>query len=327
MTRFSVTPGTFGSFETLVLRDSHSGAEAVMASRGATLLSWQAPVEGQPFELTGGFATPGDFETGEGGRAAIMAPWSNRIEAGTYEWDGRAYKLPINNTESHSAIHGLVRFEDFEASTEVEDDDRATALFVCQAVRADAHEGYPFDVDIHVRVTLRADELELEIGAANVGQADAPFGCGWHPYFRVGEGSVDDWVLTVPARQKIAVDENLIPLPGEAAYVEIADGDDRDFRTGDRVGDRVIDCAFNDLARDDEGWLTTTLRNPDTGTTVLVGQDRGLMHVYTGDRTSLALEPVELMTNAFNRPECRDALRLAPGQKRLFRMHCLVRQT
>jgi aldose 1-epimerase len=56
-----------------------------------------------------------------------------------------------------------------------------------------------------------------------------------------------------------------------------------------------------------------------------VFQERGLMHVFTGDtlarrpRGALALEPVEFMTNAFNRPECREALALAPGAERSFR--------
>jgi aldose 1-epimerase len=49
------------------------------------------------------------------------------------------------------------------------------------------------------------------------------------------------------------------------------------------------------------------------------------MHVFTGDtlardrRRSIALEPVEVVTNAFNRAECVAALRLDPGDTRTFR--------
>jgi len=49
------------------------------------------------------------------------------------------------------------------------------------------------------------------------------------------------------------------------------------------------------------------------------------MHVYTADtlgtrrRESIALEPVEFMTNAFNRPECQVDLNLKPGASRRFR--------
>ena len=67
------------------------------------------------------------------------------------------------------------------------------------------------------------------------------------------------------------------------------------------------------------------LRDPDTGDALTVRQSHGLMHVFTGDtlardrRTSIALEPVELMTDAFNRPDCADAVVLAPGARREYR--------
>jgi aldose 1-epimerase len=36
-------------------------------------------------------------------------------------------------------------------------------------------------------------------------------------------------------------------------------------------------------------------------------------------RRSVALEPMESMSNAFNRPDCADAIRLEPGAEREFR--------
>ncbi|WP_454300298.1 hypothetical protein [Salana multivorans] len=48
------------------------------------------------------------------------------------------------------------------------------------------------------------------------------------------------------------------------------------------------------------------------------------MHGFTGDtldrapRTSLALEPVETVTNAFNRPDQAATLLLEPGEQRVF---------
>lgn len=49
------------------------------------------------------------------------------------------------------------------------------------------------------------------------------------------------------------------------------------------------------------------------------------MHVFTGDtlardrRRSIALEPVETPTNAFNQAELADAITLQPGETRSFR--------
>ena len=49
------------------------------------------------------------------------------------------------------------------------------------------------------------------------------------------------------------------------------------------------------------------------------------MHAFTADtvardvRRAVALEPMECMADAFNRPECSDAIALAPGATRHFR--------
>jgi aldose 1-epimerase len=56
-----------------------------------------------------------------------------------------------------------------------------------------------------------------------------------------------------------------------------------------------------------------------------VWQEHGVMHAFTADtasrdaRHAVALEPMECMANAFNRPDCAQAIRLAPGTERHFR--------
>ena len=97
------------------------------------------------------------------------------------------------------------------------------------------------------------------------------------------------------------------------------------LRDAAAVGDAVLDVAFAHLDRRPDGIIRTRLRDPRTGRTLTVSQHGGLMHVFTGDtldrepRTSVALEPVELMTDAFNRPDCRQAITLEPGARRDFR--------
>ena len=61
------------------------------------------------------------------------------------------------------------------------------------------------------------------------------------------------------------------------------------------------------------------------GSSLTIWQERGHMHVFTGDtlardrRRSIALEPVETPTNAFNQPRLAAALTLQPGETRNFR--------
>lgn len=318
MARFTIDNSTMGPIETALLTDTATGSQAVIALTGATLLSHIASLGGALSEVIDGFASAADLQEGKGGKSIVMAPWSNRIRDGEYEWDGERITAPINNTDSGTAIHGFVRHAEFEVAREESSDSEAAVLLRCTALRRGAFSGYPFDVDVDAHFSLSAAGLAITLAGRNVDARDVPFGCGLHPYFRLGAGGIDAWELTVPARRRIAVDERLLPLEGEVATVELTDGDGLDFRTPQVIGDRFIDNAFAGLVPDADGFARTRLRNPASGATLTVRQQGGLMHVYTGTRASLALEPVQYMTNAFNRPECRDALRLRPGEESTF---------
>jgi aldose 1-epimerase len=192
------------------------------------------------------------------------------------------------------------------------------------AIRPGAFAGYPFAIDLEVCYVLSERGLTLEISGRNVGDRAAPYGCGWHPYFRLGDDGIDHLELQVPARTAIRTDGSLIPLDGGSAYAPIAEDDPSSFRTPRPVGEQVIDGAYTDLVPEPDGVARTRLHNPRNGLALTVWQRAGLMHVFTGDtldrepRSSIALEPVELMTDAFNRPDCREAVVLAPGALREF---------
>jgi len=102
-----------------------------------------------------------------------------------------------------------------------------------------------------------------------------------------------------------------------------------DFRGANPVGQRVIDACYADLQFGPDGRAETVLRDPKTGRELRIWQESGFMHVFTGDtlprgrRKSIAIEPVEAMTNSFNRDEFKTAITIDPGQSRRFR--CGVR--
>ena len=45
------------------------------------------------------------------GRGQVLIPWPNRLEDGSYEFDGQRHQLELNEPENGNAIHGLVRWE------------------------------------------------------------------------------------------------------------------------------------------------------------------------------------------------------------------------
>jgi aldose 1-epimerase len=136
---------------------------------------------------------------------------------------------------------------------------------------------------------------------------------------------VDDWQLQIPAQTLIRTDATLIALPGAAAYVPLDDAPALDFREPRLIGDSNLDQGYTDLEADADGRIRTRLRDPSSGLGIAVWQERGVMHAFTADtvsrdmRRAIALEPMECMADAFNRPECAPAIRLEPGAEHRFR--------
>ena len=47
----------------------------------------------------------GADEMATGGRGQVLIPWPNRLQDGSYEFDGRLHQLPLNEKEHSNAIH------------------------------------------------------------------------------------------------------------------------------------------------------------------------------------------------------------------------------
>jgi aldose 1-epimerase len=322
-TDFTVTREVVRGTDALVVTDGT--VEVALAERGGTLLLWRAPVAGSVIDLVDGYADVGELDRQDGVRNGLMVPFSNRVADARYTFEGRSHDLlpDVPDDADRTFYHGWVRYLPLRVEA-VDAAGDSARIVLGGSIRPDDFVGYPFALDVRLEWTFTRDGLELVITGANVGEGPAPYAAGWHPYFRLDTSPVDDLELTIPAATVIRTDD-LIPLDGAAAFAPIGDEPDLDFSTPRPVAGRVLDVCFADLAADGDGWISTVLRNPATGAGIRVRQERGLMHVFTGDtltrdrRASIALEPVEVMTNAFNRPDCRDAITLPAGAERTFR--------
>jgi aldose 1-epimerase len=83
--------------------------QAVIVEVGGGLRSYS--VGGR--ELLDGY---GADEMSSSGRGQVLIPWPNRLEDGSYEFNGRRYQLPLNEPEHRNAIHGLVRWSTWAAT-------------------------------------------------------------------------------------------------------------------------------------------------------------------------------------------------------------------
>ncbi|MEP6897963.1 MAG: aldose epimerase [Rhodanobacter sp.] len=324
MTRFTATMDALGDQDIAVLDDSTTLRRVRIARHGAALLNFEVMLDGHMHDLADGYRDAGEIASRRGSRFAVMVPFAGRIADARYTYDGQPQDLqPGVAGDQRAILHGFVRDVDFEIAALTADERGASVTLTTTAIRPQA--GYPHAIDLAVTFMLDIGGLALETRMRNVGDAAAPCFCGWHPYFRVGDSTVEGWQLQIPAQTLIRTDANMIALSGAAAYVSLDDAPALDFREPRLIGDSILDQGYTDLAAGADGRIRTRLRHPSSGLGIAVWQEHGVMHAFTADtvsrdvRRAIALEPMECMANAFDRPDCADAIRLLPGAERRFR--------
>lgn len=335
MTRYTAEKAQLADQAIIVLTDHDSQRKLRVACHGAALLGFEVPLNGAPHDIADGYKDAGEIAARPGSRFAIMVPFAGRIGDARYSFDGQAQDLQPGVTGAERASrHGFVRNADFEVTALAATASAARVTLATSAIRP--QPGYPHAIDLAVTFTLDAGGMTLEASMRNVGDTDAPCFFGWHPYFRVGNNALagnvaDGWQLQIPAQTLIRSDTDLIALAGPAAYVPLDDAPAVDFRKPRVIGAAVLDHEFTDLQADADGLMRTHLRDPASGLSIAIWQERGVMHAFTADtasrdaRRAVALEPMECMADAFNRPEWHDAIRLAAGAERRFRCGVEVR--
>jgi aldose 1-epimerase len=244
------------------------------------------------------------------GAGQLLAPWPNRIEGGTYTFDGAELQLAINEPAKATAIHGLTRWANW---TLVRQDPAAVRL------RHEPHgqQGYPFSVEIDAEYRVEAATgLRVTITARNRGSRPAPYGNGQHPYLTVRTPSIDECELTLPAAQWLPLDERGIPSGPPAP----ADGTPYDFRKPRVIGDTRLDHALTSLDADGDGTAWAHLAANGTRVSLWAGPGYSWLQVFTGDplgpdrrRKSVAIEPMTCPPNAF--VTGHDLLVLQPGDE------------
>jgi aldose 1-epimerase len=250
----------------------------------------------------------GADEMSSSGRGQVLIPWPNRIQDGRYSFDGQDHQLPLDDVEEQDAIHGLVRWASWTAG------EREESRVVMEHV-LHPQPGYPFTLALSVEYRLLDEGLRVRTTAVNRGPRPCPYGSGNHPYLAVSESPVDSLTLRIPARTLLRSDERGIPV--ERLPVG---GTDYDFRRPRAIGATVLDHAFTDLERGEDGRARIELRDPDGGNelTLWVDETHSYVMVFSGDplpdvnRRSLAVEPMTCPPNAFRTGE--DVVQLQPGQ-------------
>jgi aldose 1-epimerase len=133
-----------------------------------------------------------------------MLPWANRLDVGRIA----GHEMPINRPMENTAIHGLARDLPWQILSAAPD----------HAVLHQRVTSMPFDYAARLTLVLSADGLLMEMALRHEGQAPAPYGMGWHPWFMRGA----ETSLHLKATQRASHDarglpQNFTPCAGIAA--------------------------------------------------------------------------------------------------------------
>ena len=277
---------------------SHGKWSARIATRGACLLDLVAH---ETQIVSSDWLNSSDWFAG-----TTLAPWVNRLDAGTWKHNGQKLIAPINDKDNNCANHGLVFDDIFEVVRK-----SASELQLSTVIQDDS--AYTFEVRLNVFFEVSERGLRSVISAENIGSTSAPFAAGTHPYFVTDPASV----LKLNAQQEFEVDERMLPIgktlataPGsELRAIALNNPDD------------FTDTCFGGLTRFSEGFARSTITRPLSNERVIVFQNEAFSYLqvftlmgtdFAGSNTLVALEPQSAPANAFNTGE--GLVWLEPGQ-------------
>lgn len=318
--RYVAEERDFKGSPVVVLLDHEAKQSAVvLPSVGNNCISYKAEIDGREVELL--FAAP-DAETLAGRPSGygipILFPWPNRIEYGTFTFEGREVKLKTPSEGAH-LLHGYVLNRAWTVSGHGADADGAWVT--CRFRSADypeIGEEWPFPFEVEGTYRLKDGALSLEVTGKNVGDGNMPAGLGYHPYFPLPllpSGDRTRCTVSLPCDTYWPLREDNIPT-GERKPVE------GDFALTEEqvLGDRYYDDVWSGVTADADGWSRCTFTDPDAGVRIVVEADASFREwvLYAPDsRPVICFEPYTCTTDAVNlQPKGVDAglVVLAPGE-------------
>ncbi|HET6469241.1 MAG TPA: hypothetical protein VFG43_12780 [Geminicoccaceae bacterium] len=237
--------------------------------RGSDVLHWLWPV---PDELIGRTVTP------KGGMF-VLAPFSNRIRAGAFDFRGRARPLEPHPEAVPHAQHGYAN----RLPWRVVRHEPAAVTLALDGLGA----AWPWPVRMEQVIALERGALVATLACENLASEPMPFGAGFHPFFTRTGGQR----LAVAARRVWQTDPDTRPLASEATAPPL---------------DASLDpLTIGRFLGEWDGRASVTF--PSLGAAVAIEADPTLLPwlllFCPPGRPIVCVEPVSHLTGAFELPE------------------------
>ncbi len=245
------------------------------------LRPWPAPCAGGPFESA----------------AFALVPYSNRIRAGRFSFQGRDVVLPRNRPPERHSIHGL-GWQTSWRPREVREHE-AILEFVHAA------GAWPWAFGAAQHFALAPDGLSVVLTLRNESATPMPAGLGWHPYFP----RTPLTTLTADVQAMWLTDAEVMPTSLAPPRPEA------ELSRGVKVDAVALDNGF-------VGWRRrAAIEWPELATRLVMTAEAPLdfLVVYAPPgRPFFCVEPVSHVTDAFNLAAAgrtdTGARTLAPGE-------------
>ncbi|HEX8752471.1 MAG TPA: aldose 1-epimerase [Solirubrobacterales bacterium] len=234
----------------------------------------------------------GYVESGSTMGIPFLHPWANRLGANRFAIAGRTVDLELDGLhvkrdERGLPIHGLLTAaRGWQVERHVETDDggllRAVFDFGAHPLLTEA---FPFPHRVELEARLAGPQLGIATSVEATGEVAVPISFGFHPYLRLPGVPRVEWVLKAPVRERLELDERMLPTGRrEAAGIEAGP-----------LGGRTFDDPFLAPPGDEPFVLSGGGRR----IAVTLGEGYPFTQVYApADTDAVAIEPMTAPTNA-----------------------------
>ena len=296
----------------LITLEAQSERAVIVPAAGCQCLSYRAGA----LDVIAGPASPDAWrEHPHRGGIPILFPWPGRIAGARFTFEGREYRMPVNDPLGHS-IHGFACERAFRVI-------RQGPYFVTSILDSADYPDlssiwpWPFAFEIDYEV---GNGLRLKARITNTGNSVMPFGFGAHPYFHAPlnpQGMRDAMMIQLDADARWPLDANMIPT-GDTEPL----AGKFDLRAPRPLGVDTYDDVFRmaAISKDDASAPRARLIDPSLKIAVEVRADAafGDFVVFAPPNNPVvALEPYTCAPDAFNlaaRGVAAGMRELAPGQ-------------
>ena len=277
----------------LITLEAQSDRAVIVPEAGCQCLSYSVGA----IDVIAGPASPDAWrEHPHRGGIPILFPWPGRIAGARFSFEGREYRVPVNEPARGHAIHGFACERPFRVT-------RRGPYFVATILDSSEHRDlesiwpWPFTLEIDYEV---GNGIRLKARITNTGDSAMPFGFGAHPYFHAPlgpNGSRDAMQIQLDADARWPLDASMVPTGVAEPLVG-----KYDLRTPRAIGNDTYDDAFR-LAPASNDKLRARLIDPSMNSALEIRADAAFSDfvVFAPPNSPVvALEPYTCAPDAFN---------------------------